>query len=209
MVDHDKLINALALAAVPVTRPAPAALRALLWMLIALPLGYLASRPIAMVPTDWTAPGADGAMANAALSLLIGALMLVWAFTTSIAGRSFPGRFVCGALLVAWVGVMIVNIVSSANPVGDFGEGKHCFIFIVLASLPMSAVTIFALRRTGSLRPLPTLGLAGAGIGFLSFGLLAFCHTTELDLIDFSLHAAAAIVVSGMTMLCGYRWVAA
>ena len=45
MSDHDRLINALACDAAPVRRPAPPLARAVIWTLVCLLAGFLATRP--------------------------------------------------------------------------------------------------------------------------------------------------------------------
>jgi hypothetical protein len=68
----------------------------------------------------------------------------------------------------------------------------------------MILVAIAALRRTIA-RPRRSLATAGAGIAFMSFGLLAFCHPAEMSAADFIAHLMAALVLGGGTVLAGSR----
>jgi hypothetical protein len=53
--------------------------------------------------------------------------------------------------------------------------------------------------------PPAILATAGAGIAFMSFGLLAFCHPAEMSAADFIAHLMAALVLGGGTVLAGSR----
>jgi len=59
------------------------------------------------------------------------------------------------------------------------------------------------------LQPVRTLGAAGAAVGFLAFGLLAFCHPPELSVVDFVMHLLAGLLLALVTMLAGRRLIAA
>jgi len=209
MVDHEALIQSLAGDATAVSRPLPVMPRTLAWAAVALAAGFAASRLMPTAVLDWSAPGAALFLANAGLSLLLGFVALASAFTLSIPGRSGRGMVWIGALAALWLAVNAASILSFSHPWGRLQDGRYCFRFVALAGAPMVAVTLLALRRTRSLRPVRTLALAGAAIGFLAFGLLAFCHPPAMTAVDFAMHLAAAVAVSLVTMLVGRRLVAA
>lgn len=209
MVDHDELIDALCTAAGPVRRVSPAWRRALVWIPVALLLGYLATRPLHRAALDWSAPNVGLAVANIMLSLMLGAGALIAAFTISVAGSAAYLRGGMIAAFAAWLACAALAIASSAHPGGVLGQGGYCFTFVLVAGLPMIMTVMLALRRTRSLAPVQTLSLAGAGVGFLSFGLLAFCHPVGLSAVDFVMHLVAALVLGAVTVLFGRGAIAA
>jgi len=209
MVDHDTLIDALCEEAAPVRRVAPAWHRALVWGPVALALGYLATNLVHRTATDWHAPLAGIAAANIGLSLALGLAAFAAALSISIAGGIARVKGWLLAILGGWLALSAYSIGISDQPAGHLGEGSYCFTFVVIAGIPMVAVAVLALRRTRSLRPVRSLGLAGMGIAFLSFGLLAFCHPVALSAVDFIGHLAAGLFLAGMTIAVGLKAVKA
>ncbi len=209
MIDHERLIESLAGDVRPVQRVAPAWMRALGWTPIALGLGYLATTLSHREATDWSGPLAWVAAANIILSLTLGLAAFMASLSSGVAGREtrMPGWAIFA--LVAWLGLAIVGISASRHPLGAIGQGGYCFTFVLIAGLPMMAIAIIALRRTGSLRPVRSLTLSGIGIGFMAFGLLAFCHPVAMSVVDFLGHLTAAIILCGITIMAGNRAVAA
>ena len=209
MADHETLIQRLAGDVPAVSRPLPVALRAAVWAVLTVALGLAATRLMPTATPDWSAPGAYLFLANAGVSLFIGFLALASAFNMSIPGRKTYGVLWIAAMVALWLLINVGSILASADPLGRLGEGQYCFRFVALAGAPMIAVALFALRRTGSLQPLRTLGAAGAAVGFLAFGLLAFCHPPEMSVVDFVMHLLAGLVLALVTMLAGRRLIAA
>ncbi|WP_253201288.1 DUF1109 domain-containing protein [Sphingomonas quercus] len=193
----------------PVRRISPAWARALMWMPVALLLGYLFTRPLHRAALDWSAPNAGIAIAGILLSLALGAGALVAAFTVSVAGSAARLRGGMMAAFAAWLVCAALAIGASAHPAGKLGQGSYCFTFILVAGLPMIGAVLLALRRTRSLAPLRSLALAGGGIGFLSFGLLGFCHPVGMSAVDFAMHLAAALALAIVTVALGRAAVAA
>lgn len=212
MVNHEALIEDLSQSLAPVRRPFTAPVRALAWMALAMPCAFLATRLITNYPPQWSAPGMGWAMAEIALSLVLGVAAMVLAFEGSIAGRgpvSRRGVAVLGVLAVVWLAVCLGNImVSPPPPLYRFGAGMHCYTFMMLGGAPMMPLTILALRRTRALHPRRTLVVAGTGIAFLVAGLLGFCHPGTLHLVDFLMHLAAGLSIVVLTALCGQRFIA-
>ncbi len=209
MADHETLIQRLANDVPAVSRPLPVALRAGVWAVLTVALGLVATRLMPTATPDWSAPDAYLFLANAGVSLFIGFLALAQAFNMSIPGRKTHGVIWIAAIVALWLLINGGSILASADPVGKLGEGRYCFRFVALAGAPMIAVALFALRRTGSLQPMRTLGAAGVAVGFLAFGLLAFCHPPEMSVVDFVMHLLAGLVLALVTMLAGRRLIAA
>ncbi len=72
----------------------------------------------------------------------------------------------------------------------------------------MMVLMIASLRRTRTLHPVRSLGMAGLGIASMAVSLLAFCHPVHLHAIDFVMHLAAIVTIVALTVLVGRRWVA-
>lgn len=209
MKNHDQLIDQLSQSARPVKRTWPVGWRVAAWAVSVLPCGMLSSWAWHSRFTDWFQPGAGLAMIALLLAFVIGAGAMAGAFTLSIAGRK-PLRLGWAALLAAiWLAINLLNTTSAAPPAGAgrFGEGMHCYLFMLSASLPMIVISIVCLNRTRSLYPRRSLMLAGAGIAFMSSTLLSLCHDVHLHSLDFTMHLAAGVTIVMLTVLTGRRWI--
>lgn len=209
MKNHDQLIDTLSQSARPVKRTWPVGWRVTAWIITVLPCGMLSSWAWHSRFTDWSQPGAGLALLTLVLAFGIGASAMAGAFTLSIAGRK-PLRLRWAALLaVVWLAINLLNTASAAAPAGAgrFGEGMHCYLFMLSASLPMMVISIVCLNRTRSLYPRQSLALAGAGIAFMSSTLLSLCHDIHLHRLDFTMHLAAGATIVLLTVLTGRRWI--
>lgn len=209
MRNHDQLINQLSESAKPVQRVWPTAWRVAGWIALALPCGALTSWAFHSRFTDWSQPGAWLALIAVLLSLVIAGSTLAAAFTLSIAGRKPISLRWPLLLAVMWLALNLINLSSETPHAGAsrFGEGIHCYLFMLSASAPMMLMSVIALKRTRSLYPTRSLALSGCGSAFTSSMLLSLCHDTHLHMIDFSMHLAAGITIVVLTVLAGRRWI--
>lgn len=207
MNEHDALIKQLCRDAHPVKRPAPPWVRAAGWMLVALPCGFLASQLMPQGRPDWFKPGALWALSWILVSFCLGALAITTAFTLGIAGRRIRHWRWLAALTLAWLMIGLIDVMGSADPVGHIGDGKYCYTFMLVAGTPMIVIVVAALRRTRSLHPAGSLGVAGLGVAAMSQILLGFCHPVAGELVDLAMHWAAALTLVAATALAGRRWV--
>ncbi|MDH2066964.1 DUF1109 domain-containing protein [Pantoea sp. GD03673] len=209
MRNHDQLINQLSATAKPVQRIWPTAWRVAGWIALALPCGALTSWAFHSRFTDWSQPGALLTLIAVLLSLVIAGSTLAAAFTLSIAGRKPVSLRWPLLLAIMWLVLNMINMSSSTPAAGAsrFGEGIHCYLFMLSASLPMILMSVLALKRTRSLYPAQSLALSGCGSAFTSSMLLSLCHETHLHIIDFSMHLAAGITIVALTVVAGRRWV--
>ncbi len=208
MNNHDALIEQLSRQATPVKRSPPPWQRALRWMLLALPCGFLASLLMPSAAADWSEPGALWAGLAMLASLGLGAVALKTAFALSIAGYRTPQWRWLTALLLAWLLAQLLPVTSAGDPVGHLGDGIYCYTFMVIAGTPMLVIAIAALRTTRSLHPAGSLAIAGLGIAAMSQIILGFCHPVAGELIDLMMHLAATITLVGTAVLAGRRWIA-
>lgn len=206
MKNHDQLIDELSQTIRPVKRTWPTGWRVAAWAAAVLPCGMLTSWALHSQFTDWSQPGSWLALVTLLLSLGIGTGAMAGAFTLSLAGRP-PLRLKWAALPgIVWLAINLLN--SSASPAWHPGEGIHCYLFMLTASLPMIVISIACLHRTRSLYPGQSLALAGAGVAFMSSMLLSLCHEVHLHWLDFAMHLAAGVTIVVLTVLCGRRWIA-
>ncbi|AUX71620.1 NrsF family protein [Erwinia pyrifoliae] len=209
MRNHDRLIDQLSNRASPVKRTWPTGWRVAAWIIAVLPCGMLSSWAFHSKFTDWSQPGALPALIALLISFIIGVGTIAGAFSLSIAGRKPPGLRWAALLAVLWLAVNLLNASSTNDPAatGRFGEGVHCYLFMLSASLPMMVISIVCLYRTRSLCPVRSLALAGCSAAFMSSVLLSLCHGVNLHLFDFAMHLAAGITIIAFTMLTGRRWI--
>jgi hypothetical protein len=208
MNNHDALIERLSRDATPVKRSASPWQRALGWMLVALPCGFLASLTMPSAAANWSDPGALWAGLGMLLSLGLGAFALKTAFALSIAGHKAPQWRWLAAFSVAWLLVELLQITSSGDPIGHFGEGIYCYTFMMIAGIPMMVVVVAALRRTRSLYPARSLAIAGLSVAAMSQIILGFCHPVAGELMDLMMHFAASLTLIAGAVLAGRRWIA-
>lgn len=209
MRNHDPLIDRLSASAQPVRPVWPTRWRVAGWVAVVLPCGALSSWVWHSRYTDWSQPGAPLAMIALLLSFILGIGAISAAFRLSIAGLKPPKTGWLGLLTLVWLALNLANLSSShiAAGAGRFGEGIHCYLFMLSASLPMMLISVFSLYRTRSLRPGKSLALAGCGIAFMSSMLLSLCHDIHLHTIDFLMHLAAGLTIVALTVLAGRRWI--
>ena len=204
MLDSEALIEALAHDMRPVVRVAPVWRRVMVWAPVALGLGFLATRMLHRFATDWSSAHAVISVANVALSLTLGLAIFAASLSISVAGGRAPGKGWIMGGLAAWLVLAMVSMALSPRLISfQRGVGSYCFTFVLTAGAPMILVAIAALRRTRSLNPGRSLTVAGAGIAFMAFGLLGFCHPAEMSMTDFVAHLLAALVLAGITVLAG------
>jgi len=205
MRDHDELIGQLCARAAPVKRVSPAWMRAMAFTPLMLALGGIATLIFHRAVTGWSMPDAGIGIANAAISVLLGSATFLRALTISIPGGNRRWRGWMALSFAAWLTVVVSSLGEPVGLSDAYREGRNCFAFLLTAGLPMMAVAIAALRRTRSLTPLPSLATAGAGVAFLSFGLLAFCHPAATTIADTLGHLAAALVLGALTTALGFK----
>lgn len=208
MRNHDRFIDQLSNSARPVKRLWPTGWRVAVWIALALPCGMVSSWALHSRFTDWSRPDALPALLSLLLSFILGSGAMAGAFTLSLAGRPPVRLRWLGLLALIWLALNLGNMTATLPPGGgQFGEGVHCYLFMLSASLPMMVIAVAALHRSRSLYPGKSLALAGGGIAFMSSMLLSLCHQTHLHMLDFIMHLAAGITIIAVTVLAGRRWI--
>jgi hypothetical protein len=140
-------------------------------------------------------------------SLAAGAVAIWTAFDTSIPGRNFPRRGWFALPIAAWLVAIVGSFTISPDPIGRAWNGSYCFVFMVMASLPMIALFVISLRQTRTLEPRRSLSIAGLGIAFMTLTLLTLCHPVTENMLDFVGHLLAGTTIVAVTIFSGRRWV--
>lgn len=209
MADHDLLIDRLANGLRPVRRVRPVRVRAMMFVPLAIMLGYLGTIFSHREAVDWSSSLAWMAVCNILLSFALGVATFVAALRYSLPdGKRRLEAWVFAAVAI-WLGLAMISMAVSRNPVGAIGQGGYCFGFLMLTGLPMTGVALAALRQTRSIRPFGSLVRAALGVSFLSFGLLAFCHPFAMSLVDFAGHLSAAVLLGLLMMIGGRKFISA
>ena len=210
---HDPLISDLAADLKPVRRLRRPTLRALSWLglvaAIALCLAAFADvhalwERIVTAPDMWLA--VFGSAATAVLAAIA-------AFELSLpdAPRAWAWLPLPGALL--WVmasgfGCLRVWFLPDTH-VAALGETRDCLIFIILLSVPLSALLFLMLRRACPLQPGLTAAVGGLAVAAAAATLLNFFHPYDVAATDLTVHAIAVALVVVANRALGGRIFAA
>ena len=84
-------------------------------------------------------------------------------------------------------------------------EARTCFGFIVLLSVPLSAMTILMVRRGYPLRPNVAAATGGLAVAAAAATLLNFFHPYDVGVTDIAVHAAAIGLVVLFNRVLGGR----
>jgi hypothetical protein len=198
--DTNELIASLAGGLQPVRRLRPPLRRAGLWLLLAALLAAWPVAHFANLPLFLGRATEPRQALELLATLLTGGIALASAFALSIPGCSARwGRAPLLPLLL-WIaasGYGCLRTGLGAGPPGHLvGESGNCFMFIVLVSLPLSALLFAALRRARPIAPLPVALCGALGVAALAAFILQFFHPFDVTVIDLALHLAAVGVVA-------------
>lgn len=206
MADHEILIEQLGRSVHPVKRPWPMGWRVMAWVAMALPSGAAASLLLHRALTDWSESGAPWVALQLIITFITGTLAIRNAFQLSIAGRRPLGWKWFAPLIFVWLGTTLVNMRHQTFSLNN-ADSTHCYVFMIVVSVPMVALVIAYLRRTRTLFPIQSLAAAGAGVACMALTLLSLCHAPHISWPDFLMHTAAIATIVTTTVFLGYRWV--
>lgn len=205
---HDRLIADLARDLKPVRRVRPTRL-VLLWLVaVVLFADFFAIRAdlhammahLMLAPYMWLA---------ALSSALTAVLAVIAAIMTGMPGRSPRWALLPVPAVALWIfegGMGFAHIWRlPAFQDASMRGAEYSFGFILLVSLPLSALLALLLRRTFPLRPTLTAVLAGLAAAAAAATLLNFFHAYDGSLSDLVAHVASVAIVIGFNRLCA-RW---
>ena len=207
MTTTPDLIEQLARDAAPVKRLASPVRRALLF------LAGGAAVLVAIILIGGIAPGSlqrlseTRVVLETAATTLTGVAAILAALTIAIPGRSpFWGALPVPPLLL-WLATSAYGcyrnwLAYGADGSLALGRSADCFVFIVLASIPMALALLVALRRARPLNAVPVLAVGALGVAGLTAAALQFFHPFDVTVMDLALHViAVGLVVALVTAL--------
>ncbi len=205
MTELDRTIDHLAADLRPVRRLAPPTLRALGWLaaVAALGFGLAAMRDVSsvvsrlmMAPDLWLS--AIGALLTAVLAAFA-------AFQLSVPGarRSWALLPLPAALL--WLGASGWGCLRGDVLGLEPRTPVDCLRFIVLLSVPLSALLVWLLRRACPLRPGLVAALGGLAAAAAAAALLPLVHPHDPSALDLGAHMLAVGVVVLVNQAMGGR----
>ncbi|MDE2055149.1 MAG: DUF1109 family protein [Xanthomonadaceae bacterium] len=204
---QQSLIESLAAELTPVRRLRPPWLRMLGWLLLVAVVATLLLRHFgaaAMLQRWAGAPDLAWATAGAVVTA-VGAAWAALALGVPGRPRAWAWLPLPGALL--WIGASGMGCVQpwlarGTSIASAYQSTIHCLTFIVIISIPLSALLLWLLRRACPLRPALTACLLGLASAAASAALLAIFHPFESTVSDLLIHGlAVAIVVAANAML--------
>ncbi|HET6433702.1 NrsF family protein [Dyella sp.] len=206
---HDPLIHALGAQLAPVRRLRPPSQRALGWTVLLAALAALLARHYGLAPmlTRWSgAPDLAWAGVGSALTAVVAAWV---AFSLGIPGRSARRAWLVLPPALLWIGASGMGClrewVAPDTEVATLAQTHGCFAFILIFSVPLSAVMVWLLRRAYPLRPVLAAVMTGLASAAASASLLEICHEFDAAATDLGMHALAVTLVIGINAACGGR----
>src|SRR5688572_428586 len=164
-------------------------LRALSWLgaaaLLGAALTAFGSRPSI---AQGAAGGALTWLALAAATITAGAAALT-AFRLSLPERSSAWALLPLPALIVWA------VGSGLGCGATLGEAAECLCFLLLLSVPLSALMLVMLRRARPLRPRLALALGGLASAGAAAVLLSIVHPHPSTGLDLAAHAVALGVI--------------
>jgi len=203
----DRLIERLAADARPVRRLRPPMTRAALWLVAVAGVAGIAILSFANLPV------LGDRMRDASLTLeMTGALLAGIAAVIAAFHLSLPDRPNAWALLPApglalWLGGSGYGCYSDWIRFGterwELGDSAACLRFILIASIPLGATLLIALRRACPLAPVRVAAVGGLGVAALSAFLLQFFHPFDVTVLDLAVHVLAVGIVVAVSSWSG------
>lgn len=203
----ESLISVLAADLRPVRRLPRPAVRAALWCaavaglaIVLAPLGderALAGR-LAAAPDLWWATFG---------SVLTAITAAVATFQMSVPGRARAWALLPAGPTLLWLGASGLGCLRGWGLPGvepaTMGDAMGCATFILLVSVPLSALLIFMLRRACPLWPGPMSAMGGLAAAAAAASLLTLFHPHDASAIDLLMHVVAVSFVVGATRWAG------
>lgn len=208
---HARLIDGLAQDLKPV-RPLPSPLyRAMAW--IALLLAATAALAVfgdaqGLRQRIVLVPAVGWAMLGSGLTAILAAIA---AFLSSVPGRNQRWGLLPLPALLLWIttsglGCLGAAAAESGQPVSLRLAMRECLPFLLMVSIPFSALLFAMLRRGFPPRPGRTAALAGMAAAAGAATLLNFVHPFEVAAIDLLVHGTAVAGIVLVSRIAGRRW---
>ncbi|MEW9572278.1 NrsF family protein [Rhodanobacter sp. Si-c] len=207
---QQSLIVSLGAGLTPVRRLRSPWLRMLVWALLVAVIAALLlwhSGATAMLRRWAGAPDLAWATVGAVLTA-VGAAWAALALAVPGRSRAWAWLPLPGALL--WIGASGLGclqpwLAPGTTIASAYQSTVHCLTFIVVISIPLSALLLWLLRRACPLRPALTACLLGLASAAASAALLAIFHPFESTVSDLLVHGLAVTIVVAINAAWGNR----
>jgi hypothetical protein len=206
--DISRLIGDLGADLKSVRRLAPPWLRAVYWLMAVLGLALVLIAIQVLFDWNGEAKVDPYVMPGAIASGVTAVLAALAAFELSLPDRSSAWALLPLPSFLAWVAINGLGCVASlANPAVQNNVPLFftCLAIIFGLSIPLSAATIFMVRRARPLRPLRVAVLGGLAAAAAGATLLLLVHPHDSAVLDLCSHALAVAVVVGLNAAVGGR----
>ncbi len=145
-------------------------------------------------------------------STLTTVLAAVATFQLSLPDRSTRWGLLPIPGLVLWaaatgMGCLRAWVIPDLHP-ASFEESRHCFVFIVGLSVPLSLLTVMMVRRAFPFRPNLVAAVGGLAIAAAAATLLNSFHPFDAGATDFAVHLVAVGLVIAVNRFVGGRLLA-
>jgi hypothetical protein len=200
---HERLIHGLAADLEPVGRLQRPALRAAMWLaVVAVIAAGLAV--FANVNAMWlrlvASPDLWLAVIGSALTAILAA---VAAFELSLPDRSRLWAVLPLPAAILWIAASGLGClrtwIAPQTHVAAISEARDCLIFIVVLSVPLSALLFLMLRRAYPLYLGLTAAVGGLAVAAAAATLLNFFHPYDAAATDLVVHAVAVAMVIALS----------
>ena len=212
MIQTPDLIDLLATRVTPVRRLRRPAVRAALWLLLAMIVVGLLVIGQGIRPDFWQCLKDPGFVIGLTASALTGICAAIAAFMLSLPDR--PRRWAllpvpAFAVWLSTIGYQCLTNWVAFDPAGlRLGETARCFSTLVLASLPLSLVIVVMLRYAAPLRPALVTLTAGLAVSAITATAMALIHDFDASIMILMWNFGTAAVIVGLGGMFGRRMLA-
>jgi hypothetical protein len=206
---QERFIRSLAADLKPIRSLQPPGLRALHWLAIvvaaAIVLAAFSDRA-AVLARLTAAPDMWLSTIGAGLTMVLAAIA---AFQLSLPDRKPLWALLPLPAALVWIAASGAGCLRTWLVPGThaavLNDSKDCLVFILVVSLPLSALLLVMLRRAYSLRPGLTAASAGLACAAAAATLLNFFHPYDASATDLAVHVAAVAIVVAANQAWGGR----
>ncbi len=136
-------------------------------------------------------------------------LATIAAFLSAMVDRARGWAWLPLPPMLLWLGASGLGCLRApalpGEPPATLDDTRHCLMFILGLSVPLSIGLILLLRQAFTLRPGLTAALAGLAAAATSATLLALFHPYDASVLDVVVHVAAVAIVVGVNRAAGGR----
>jgi hypothetical protein len=212
MIPTPDLIDLLASRVTPVRRLRRPAVRAALWLLLAMVVVGMLVVGHGLRPDFWQRVREASFVIGIFAMVLTGICAAIAAFMLSLPDRPRRWAFLPLPAFAVWVSTIGYQCLTNwvvFDPAGmRWGETARCFSTLVLASLPLSLAILVMLRYAAPLRPTAVTLTAGLAVSAITATAMALIHDLDASIMILMWNFGTAAVIVGLGGMFGRRMLA-